>query len=59
MKSENLARRAVLASEPDPRARYFDEWAEVQALCESLAEAGGNLGAEYRALPPIIPNTRL
>lgn len=61
MKSESLEQPDSIVSDValDPRALFLHEWAAVQYLCERLAEAGANPGAAYRALPPIIPNTRL
>ena len=43
----------------DVRAQFLDEWLAIQVLCESLVEAGGNVGAAFRVLEPVLPNRRL
>lgn len=42
--------RHVRASGSDPRALALDEWAALQALAESLAQAGS--GDLWRQAPP-------
>lgn len=60
MKSENPdPLTSASDANPDPRARNLDEWVEIQSLCDSLVEAGGNFGAAYRAAWPVVPIRRL